>query len=698
MTNDKITPDHLVRKAVVYVRQSTAEQVRSNRESQKRQYALADRARAMGWHSVEVIDEDLGCSGATSAGRTGFARLVASICMKEVGAVFSLEASRLARNNRDWYQLLDFCTLVGTLIVDFDGVYDPRLLNDRLLLGLKGTMSEFELGLIKLRAHEALRQMARRGELLTNVPIGFVRSFDNRCEKDPDLRIQHALQLVFEKFLQSGSVRQTLLWFRQEGVALPALAIGSGGQRITWKLPVYNSVMKILTNPIYAGAYAYGRTYTRTTVKGTVAVKARGCRRSQEEWEVLIPNHHDGYITWQTYLRNQEQIRENAKMKGSFSRGPAQAGTSLLAGLLRCGRCGRKLHVCYSGKDGKVPRYGCRGASVNHGTDKCISFGGIAVDRAVEREIIKALEPAAVEAAMSSLVALQEETDEHRRALELALVQAKYEADRAKRQYDAVEPENRLVASELERRWNRALAEVDSVQQRLQQVPALRKEVTSIERQQLLSLAHDFPAIWNHPETDMRIKKRLLRALVEEIIADVNEEEARVSLVIRWAGGCHTRLLVRKNHTGQHRHATSTDVVEITKELAQVIPDRDIASVLNRLGMRTGKGNTWTEARVRALRNDRHIPAFSPEMAEARPWLTMQEAASQLKISAMTVRHLILDGTLPARQIAPCAPWMIERSTLASESVQQAVESIHKGRRRPLNGPAGQQELDLEPM
>ncbi|MDI6773687.1 MAG: recombinase family protein, partial [bacterium] len=343
MSLDKITPEHLRRKAIVYIRQSTPDQVRHNRESQRRQYALADKATAMGWQVVEVIDEDLGRSGTTTAGRSGFARLVAAVCLREVGVVFSAEASRLARNNRDWYQLLDLCSLMATLIVDFDGVYDPRLLNDRLLLGLKGTMSEFELGLIRQRAHEALRQMAQRGELITCLPIGYARSADGRCEKDPDQRVQHALQVVFTKFAEYGSVRQVLLWCRQEGVMLPALAIGPHGRQVIWRLPVYNNIHKILTNPIYAGAYVFGRTTTRTEMVGGEVVKTRGHRQEIEAWDVLIRDHHEGYIAWEVYERHQQQIRENARMKGLMARGPARQGPSLLSGLLRCARCGRKL-------------------------------------------------------------------------------------------------------------------------------------------------------------------------------------------------------------------------------------------------------------------------------------------------------------------------------------------------------------------
>ena len=601
MSSEKITSEHLGRKAVVYVRQSSMEQVRHNLEGQRRQYELAERARLMGWREVEVIDEDLGRSGATSAGRSGFARLVASVCLREVGAVFSLEASRLARNNRDWYQLIDMCALVGTLIVDHDGVYDPRILNDRLLLGLKGTMSEFELGLIRQRAHEAQREMAKRGELTTILPVGYQKADDGRCEKDPDLRIQHAVRLVFDKFAQLGSARQVLLWFRQEGVKLPVLEYGPHGRSVVWKLPVYSTILRFLQNPIYAGAYAFGKTCTRSEIEEGALVK-RSCRRPQEEWEVLIQNHHEGYISWDTYERNQRQLRENANMKGAMTRGAVRSGKSLLSGLLRCSRCGRKLHVAYSGADGKVPRYSCRGAWLNHGTGRCISVAGFAVDRAIEREVLRVVEPAAVEASLAALVELEAARDERRVAVELALRQARYEAERARRQYDAVEPENRLVAGELERRWNAALGEVKRLEEELYLLSAPGQSVSEDERRELLSLSEDLQAVWEDPRTDMRTKKRLLRTVIEEIIVDVDEHNGLVELIIRWAGGYHTRLLVRRNRTGEHRFCTDRETVDLVRELAKAACDRSIASILNRLGIKTAKGNSWTESRVRALR------------------------------------------------------------------------------------------------
>ena len=346
----KITPEHLARQAIVYIRQSTADQVINNLESQRRQYGLAERVRQLGWADVTVIDDDLGRSGSGIA-RPGFEKLLAAICEGRVGAVVSVEASRLARNGRDWHTLLEFCGLVGSLIIDEDGTYDPRHPNDRLLLGMKGTMSEMELSIFRQRSQEALKQKARRGELFMTVAIGYLRTAHDRIEKDPDRRIQEAIGLIFGKFTELQTVRQVHLWLRQEKITLPAVVPGAEGRRVEWKLPVYNTIYHILTNPIYGGAYAFGRTASRVTIEAGRKRIVRGFRRARSDWDVLINDHHEGYIPWLEFERNQRLVSDNANGKSFMSRGAIRRGEALLAGLFRCGHCGRKLHVAYSGAD-----------------------------------------------------------------------------------------------------------------------------------------------------------------------------------------------------------------------------------------------------------------------------------------------------------------------------------------------------------
>ncbi len=444
----KITAAHLARTAYVYVRQSTATQVHDNLESQRRQYGLAEQARQWGWHTVEVIDEDLGRSGSGRAARPGFERLVSAVCLEAVGAVFAIEVSRFARNSRDWAHLVDLCALTATLIVDGEGVYDPRESNDRLLLGLKGTMSEWELSVMRQRSVAALQQKAARGALYMTVPIGFLRTRDDRVELDPDQRIQQAIGLVFQQFRVTGSVRQTLLWFREEGIELPASSYGPFGRNVMWKLPVYNTIHKMLTNPMYAGAYAFGRTRTETRVVAGRAQKRGGIAVPRAEWAVLLPDHHAGYIDWHEYDTIQRQIADNAHMEGRMTRGAPRHGTALLAGLLRCRRCGRQLHVAYSGVGATVRRYHCRGAHINHGTDWCISFGGLALEDAVEAAVLTLMQPAALDAALAAAAHATEERDAARAQYALRVQQAQYEAERTRRQYDVVDPTHRLVAAE----------------------------------------------------------------------------------------------------------------------------------------------------------------------------------------------------------------------------------------------------------
>jgi excisionase family DNA binding protein len=666
----KISPDHLARGAYVYVRQSTADQLKHNHESRRRQYALADRARTLGWTEVVVIDDDLGVS-AGGVARPGFERLLAAICSGGVGAVVSIEASRLARNGRDWHTLLEFCALVGSLLIDEEGVYDPRSANDRLLLGMKGTMSEMELSLLRQRSVEALKLKAARGALHTTVAIGFVRAHPDRIEMDPDLRIRQALTTVFNKFAELRSVRQVLLWLREEGISLPATVHGPDGRGVLWKAPIYNTVLHVLTNPVYAGAYAFGRTETRVRIEAGRKRVVHGARRGREQWQVLITEHHEGYIDWSTYEHNQRVIADNTNMKGEMARGALRQGEALLAGLLRCGRCGRKLHVGYSGKDGNTSRYLCRGAAINHGASgKCIAFGSLRIDQAVSAEVLRILRPIGVEAALHAIDQCADQGHAKRRQVELALEQARFEAARAQRQFDAVDPGNRLVTGELERRWNERLATVAQLQIDLdrldgEHLPAM----TPQRRQALLEIGSDLPRAWEHPNAGNESRKRILRAVIKEVVVQVTDTQ--LDLKVHWQGGDHTELSVVKNRPGAHRWTTAIEVEQLLTELARLLPDSSIASLLNRLGHRTGKGHTWTETSVRSFRTSHHIAVYRQGEREDRGELTLEQAAQKLQSSTMTVLRMISAGTLAARQVCKGAPWVIKRSELEkSESLR----------------------------
>ena len=686
----KIADEHLARGAFVYVRQSTTDQVRNNHESRRRQYGLADRARALGWSTVEVIDDDLGRSG-SGVSRPGFEKLLAAICEGRVGAVVSIEASRLARNGRDWHTLLEFCGLVGTLIVDEDGVYDPRHPNDRLLLGMKGTMSEMELSIFRQRSLEALKQKARRGELFLNVAVGYAKTpHDDRIEKDPDRRVQEAIGLVFRKFAEMQTIRQVHLWLRQERLSLPAVSHGPAGRRFEWKLPVYNTIHHMLTNPIYAGAYAFGRTGSRVTIEGGRKRIVRGFRKERGEWEALILDRHEGYIGWAEFERNQRLITDNANGKSFMSRGSVRRGEALLAGLLRCGHCGRKLHVAYSGTNGSAGRYHCRGGQINHGGEPCISFGGMRVDRAVGGEVIERLQPLGVEAALAAVEMRRIESAEKQRQIEFALEQARFEAARARRQYDAVDPDNRLVAGELERRWNERLAAVRALEDECDVLAAApTRSLSPTERGRLLALGTDLERAWNARGATSAARKRIVRSLIEEIVASV--EDDALNLVVRWQGGDHTALRVRKNRAGQHRWSTDADVIELVTVLARQMPDQAIAAVLNRAGKKTGHGNGWTRSRVCWLRNHRSIAPYREGERAERGEATLDEAAVAFDVSAATVRRMISEGLLPAQQLCKGAPWVIRTDDLARPDVRRVADQ--RRARRPSSDDPRQNEM-----
>ena len=674
MMNAKLTPDHLRRKAIVYIRQSTPTQVLYNRESQRRQYGLADHARELGFQDVEIIDDDLGRSGCGLVERPGYEHLVAAICSGQVGAVFCIEASRLARNGREWHHLIELCGLINALVIDAEGMYDPRLINDRLLLGLRGTMSEFELNLLRQRSLEAIRQKARRGELQFRLPVGFCWTPTHKIEIDPDLRVQQAIRLVFQKLVELGSVRQVFLGFHREGVLLPARNEEPLGPRIRWKPARYGAILKMVTNPTYAGAYAFGKTEVRTTVLDGRARKTEGHQKPRESWTVLIPDHHPGYISWEQFERNQLLLSENAYMKSRMGRKSGRGGRSLLAGLLRCGRCGRMLNVSYTGSGGNTPRFDCR-AMVNHGLKGCVGFTGWRPDRAVSGEILRAIEGSAVEAALEAAERVVQQGTEWRGALALELEQAHYEARLAARRYEAVDPDNRLVASELEARWNAALEKVREIENRMKESESAAKVRPVPDKQALLELAKDLPAVWNAPETDMRLKQRIARILIQEIVADLDEKANEIVLIIHWHGGRHSELRVARNKIGHHGRSTKIEVFDLIRQMAGQYRDEQIAVTLNRLGLRTGMGNSWDKARIRDLRNKLHLPAFDP--AQPGPAvLSLQQAAARLGTCRTLVKRLIQAKILPASQVVPYAPWQIPEEAVKSQAVIDAIKGM----------------------
>jgi len=690
--NEKISPDHLKRAAYVYVRQSTGHQVRHHHQGRERQYELKERAEKLGFARIVVIDDDQGRSGSGSVQRPGFSELLSAVCRGDVGAVLALEASRLARNNLDWHHLIELCALTNTLIIDTDGAYDPRLLNDRLLLGLKGTMSEFELSLFRQRAREAFERKIRSGHAMWELPVGFVRTDEHRVEKIADRQVQTSIQGVFAKFRELGSARQTMLWYRDEQIPLPEIVPGTAGKDVNWRLPSDGRIRQILKNPCYAGALAYGRTEMKTTTKDGRARKSSTRRRKpRDQWKVLITDNHVGYIDWETYLENLSTLESNGAMRDGESRGAAKTGPALLAGLLRCAHCGRKLCVTYGGKGGRVPRYGCHGGRVNRGHSACQSLGGVRVERAVSEAILEAIAPAGIQASLDATEEFNRGRQEKRQSVELALEKARYQTQRAWRQYDGVDPENRLVAGELEARWNAALRHEAELEEQLASLDTERRELTMADRQRLLALGSDLPSLWNDEAASNELKKRVLRTVLEEIVIGDNEDRTKHVLRLHWKGGVHTELQVVRNGTGQRAEMTEKTALDLIEELSKVCSDQAIAATLNRLGYRTGGGRTW---RVHSVHNTRYYYRL-PNHRNSDAWLTVEQAARELGVSHTVIRRLIREKTLPAEQVIETTPWIIARGDLSLPTVQADVEAVRQGRQLRRRNP-NQQELPFK--
>jgi DNA invertase Pin-like site-specific DNA recombinase len=676
--SDKISPSHRQRTAYVYVRQSTGHQVRSHHESQRRQYALADHARGLGFAQVVIIDEDLGRSGTGLQERPGFGQLLAAVCEGTVGAVVALEASRLARNNRDWHHLIDLCALTDTLLIDDDGIYDPRQLNDRLVLGMKGSIAEYELALMRQRARSAFEAKIQRGHVMWEVPVGFVRTPDSRIEKIADRQVQHAVAGVFGKFRELGSARQTMLWYRDAQLPLPEVQPGTAGREIRWRLPRSHRINQMLTNPYYAGALVYGRTEAKTVIEDGRARQSTRRKKPLERWRILLLENHPGYISWEEFGQNQQTLEANRHMPEDAAGGAAKRGPALLSGLLRCGRCGRKLYVAYSGTTGRVPRYVCHGGRVDRGSASCLTIGGLRVDRAVEAAVLDAIQPVGVTAALEALEQVVAEHDTKRQAVTLALEKARYEAQRAWRQYDLVDPEHRLVAGELEHRWNAALERVTEVEAQLAMLQSQQRTLSEEQRQGLLTLGQDLSGVWQHPSAPAALKKRILRTVLYEIMINTTQEPPEHILHLHWHGGVHTELRVARNTAGKHGRATDPDVIGVIRELSKICRDLTIAATLNRLGYRTGTGKPWRAHSVACVRYQYRLPNFP----KGKDWLTRSQAAQQLGVSETVIKRLIGHGILPASQVVSSAPWIIQRTDLDLATVQAEVQAVRTERAR----------------
>jgi len=670
MSDRKITISHLRRAAVVYVRQSTLAQVEHNTESTARQYDLVARAVELGWprHAVRVIDDDLGVSGASTAGRSGFAELAAQVGLGQVGIVLSLECSRLARNNADWYRLLDLAGMADTLIADTDGIYHPALFNDRLLLGMKGTMSEAELHILRARLDGGIRNKAARGELRRGLPVGLVwGEADGQIRWHPDEAVTGSITAIFDRFAVCGSVRATWLWLREQGLKLPLQNHGlvTGTEEITWVEPTYQAVHNVLTHPGYAGAYVYGRTRQHRYLGEDGQLRVRQRSLPQAEWEVLIQDHHRGFIDWDTYQANQARIganiRPTAHQPGT---GAVREGCALLQGLATCGVCGRKLAVFYDGPSKSTPGYYCTGTGelVDGRGTRHLRSGGVAIDTAVVEAFLAALQPTALQACLAAAQHLEDGHDAALAQWRRQVEQARYQAGRAERRYRVVDPDNRLVARGLETDWEHALQQLAAAEAELARRETARpKTLTPEEKSAILALGDDIGQVWSASTTTAKDRKQLLRTLVEEVNITIHRDptEARADLVVRWNGGAISELSVpiRRKPPAVR---TDEDTIELLRRLAVHYPDAKIAGILNRQGRSTARGLSFTASRVQSLRHHWKIPCHQPsnQPQDGKP-LTVTSAANQLGIAPSTLLRWLNDGFVAGEQVTPGAPWRI---------------------------------------
>jgi DNA invertase Pin-like site-specific DNA recombinase/predicted DNA-binding transcriptional regulator AlpA len=664
----KIRPSHLQRTAYVYIRQSSPGQVEHNRESTARQYALADRACQLGWakEQVVIIDEDLGLSGSSTDQRSGFARLSSEIALAHVGIVLGLEVSRLARNNADWYRLLELCGITDTLIGDSDGVYHPALFNDRLLLGLKGTMSEAELHIIRARLDGGIRNKAARGELRRGLPVGLVwGEQDGEVLFHPDAAVTGAIHTVFNCFSEVGSARRVWLWFRSEGLLLPLQTNPAGMPGpIRWVAPTYHAIHQILTNPVYAGAYTYGKTRTERYVDAQGAVRKRMRKVPMEQWNVLIRDHHPGFIDWTTFEANQARLDSNTKPQPHQGGGAVKEGSALLQGIIRCGHCGRRLHVHYRGRN-SASGYHCSGKDLVQGRGVyCLSIGGSVIEQAVADAFLQAITPAAIDATRLSIEQLLANHDAALSQWRLGVERARYEAERAERRYRACEPENRLVARGMETEWENRLHDLAAAEMELRRREQQRPRTISSEQLQAIErLGSDIRQVWTAPTTTDRDRKELLRTLLEEVIVNLKRTEGRAHLTLHWRGGAFTTLDVAVPKFVPKGPRTDEDTLSLLKRLAALYPDEIIAGILNHQGRQTATGERFTANQVGSLRRYHDIPRYQPPATPPDgEVVSIRKAAQILGMNTSSIHRWLADGFIAGEQVTPGAPWQIRIS------------------------------------
>ena len=674
--NTTITPAHLSKPAYIYVRQSTLAQVRHNQESTERQYALRDKALALGWpqRSIRVLDRDLGMSGSQSAGRKDFKTLVADVSMSQVGAVFALEVSRLARSNLDWHRLLELCALTHTLVIDADGCYDPGDFNDGLLLGLKGTMAQAELHFLRGRLLGAKLNKAQKGELRFPLPVGFCHDDQGRIVIDFDDEVRGAVQLVFRLFQQTGSAYAVVQRFAQDGLRFPKRAYGGAwAGKLIWGRLSHARVLTLIRNPCYAGAYVFGRyQYAKTiTAEGEVRKNMRAV--PMPDWRVHLPEHHEGYITMEQFEQNRQRLARNrTNGEGTVLSGPAREGYSVLQGLLLCAACGRALTMRYRGNGGIYPVYECNWKRREGlATKNCLTVRTSLLDDAICEAVFKVLKPAEIELAVAALNELEQRDQAIMRQWHMRIERAEYECALAERRYEEVDPSNRLVAANLERRWNETLVHLDALKTEAATFQNKKARVVTPEQKaKVMALARDLPHLWHAATTEPKDRKRMLRLLIRDITVEKFADARQIVLHVRWQGGACRDITVTLPGSIADQLRYTPEMLERVRELSRKLTDPQIVQALNQQGVRSSRGLPFTLAMIKWIRYRYGIAS----VCQMRPGeLTVKQLAERLAVSIHFVHYWIKRGVIEARQLDGRGPLWI---TITDQQEQQLHEHV----------------------
>jgi len=695
--NTKIRPVHLQRRAFIYLRQSSPGQVEFHRESTERQYALADRAAALGWDrsQIRILDGDLGKSGTSVDNRADFLELMAAVGIGEAGAVFALEISRFSRSQADWHKLLDVCALTDTLVVDHDGIYDPNDFNDRVLLGFKGTWSHTELHGMKLRLQGARINKAKKGELRCRPPVGYVYDLDGKLVFDPDESVVAAVRFIFQKFRETGSGFAVARYFAEHGLYFPSREwISGGGGRLSWSDLSYCRVLATLKNATYAGVYSYGRSRTKNRLVDGEIRKWRKLVRNRSEWLVEIMNAHPNYISWEEFLENEKQLAAN-RLDNDVDgrRGVARKGSVLLQGLVICGKCGSRMNPHYNNKPTQPPAYVCARRQRSFGTSTCWVVPASRIDRAMETYLLDALSLENIDMSLAVVVELEKSATADDRQWQLRLERARIDAERAQRQFDRVEPENRLVARTLEQRWNEALAELERLNQEYLRARAIKPlELSSSQRQQVMRLTKDFTKIWRAETTTDRDRKELLGLLVKQVaLSPIDVPERLVKINVLWHTGATTVLFAPRPHNAKATKTPDT-VIEAIRKLATTHHDQEIAAELNKAGLRSGLGRAFTATSIAGIRHSYGIPkpgsdpafAAKGDLLEGR-YLSTSAAAKRLGVGIQTIGYWRTIGLLSGHRQTPRGPWWYEITEDVIERLRGRIEKNCRSVRRARN-------------